>query len=90
MCAAIVFTAINIFGLKSAVVANRTDHTFSVDLTGVPEGTGLVSGDVQTLSLSVHNGSTTDYVYAFIRVSYNPDVYTITGPSWELVSEELG
>ena len=69
---------------------NRAGHTFSVDLTGVPEGTELVPGDVQGLEPSVHNGSTTDYIYAFVRVSFNPDVYEITDPSWELVSEEPG
>ena len=90
MCAVIAFAAINLFGSKSANVSNTPGHTFSVDLTGVPEGTELVPGDVQQLSPSVHNGSTTDYIYGFIRVSYNPDVYEITDPSWELVSEESG
>ena len=69
---------------------NKPGHTFEVDLTNVPEGTELVPGDVQSLSPSVHNGSTTDYIYGFIRVSYNPDVYAITDLSWELVSEEPG
>ena len=69
---------------------HRAGHTFSVDLTGVPEGTELVPGDVQQLSPSVHNGSTTDYIYSFVKVSFNPDVYEIVEPSWELVSEESG
>ena len=69
---------------------NTPGHTFEVDLTGVPEGTELVPGDVQSLSLAVHNGSTMDYIYAFVSISYNPDVYAITDPSWELVSEEGG
>lgn len=84
------YAAINLFGSKSADVANTPGHTFSVDLTGVPEGTELVPGDVQSLNPAIHNGSTTDYIYAFVSVSYNPDVYEITDPSWELVSEEDG
>lgn len=59
-------------------------------MTGVPEGTELVLGDVQSLSPAVHNGSTTDFIYSFISISYNPDVYEIVEPSWELVSEEDG
>jgi len=90
LCAVIAFAAINLFGSKSAEVDNRAGHTFSVDLTGVPEGTELVPGDVQQLSPSVHNGSTTDYIYSFVKVSFNPDVYEITEPSWELVSEKPG
>lgn len=90
LCAVAAFAAINLFGSKSANVNNTPGHTFSVDLTGVPEGTEMVPGDVQQLSPSVHNGSTTDYIYAFIRVSYNPDVYEIMDASWELVSEEPG
>ena len=88
--AVVAYAAINLFGSKSADVANTPGHTFSVDLTGVPEGTELVPGDVQTLSPAVHNGSTTDYIYAFVSVSYNPDVYEIVDSSWELVSEEDG
>ena len=88
--AVVAFAAINLFGSKSVDVGNTPGHTFSVDLTGVPEETELVPGDVQQLSPSVHNGSTTDYIYGFIRVSYNPDVYEITDPSWELVSEKPG
>ena len=84
------YAAINLFGSKSVDVANTPGHTFSVDLTGVPEGTELVPGDAQTLSPAVHNGSTTDYIYAFVSISYNPDVYEIMDPSWELVSEEEG
>lgn len=56
LCAVIAFAAINLFGSKSANVNNTPGHTFSVDLTGVPEGTELVPGDVQSLSPSVHNG----------------------------------
>ena len=88
--AVVAYAAINLFGSKSADVANTPGHTFSVDLTGVPEGTELVPGDVQSLNPAIHNGSTTDYIYAFVSVSYNPDVYEITDPSWELVSEEDG
>ena len=69
LCAVIAFAAINLFGSKSADVDNRPGHTFSVDLTGVPEGTELVPGDVQTLSPSVHNGSTTDYIYSFVKLA---------------------
>ena len=90
LCAAVAFAAINLFGSKSADVDNKPGHTFSVDLTGVPEGTELVPGDVQQLSPSVHNGSTTDYIYSFVKVSFNPDVYEIVDASWELVSEEPG
>ena len=90
LCAISVFAAINLFGSKSSDVNNTPGHTFEVDLTGVPEGTELVPGDVQSLSLAVHNGSTMDYIYAFVSISYNPDVYAITDPSWELVSEEGG
>ena len=90
LCAIAVFAAINLFGSKSADVSNKPGHTFEVDLTGVPEGTELVPGNVQSLSPSVHNGSTTDYIYAFVSISYNPDVYAITDPSWELVSDEVG
>ena len=82
--------AINLFRSKSSNVSNTPCHTFSVDLTGVPEGIELVHGDVQTLSPSVHNGSTTGYIYAFVSVSYNPDVYAITDPSWDLVLEIAG
>ena len=90
VCAAVAFAAINLFGSKSADVSNKPGHTFEVDLTGVPVGTELVPGDVQSLSPSVHNGSTTDYIYAFVSISYNPDVYAITDPTWELVSDEAG
>ena len=90
LCAVIAFAAINLFGSKSADVGNTRGHTFEVNLTGVPEGTELVPGDVQQLSPSVHNGSTTDYIYAFVKISYNPDVYEIVDPTWELVSEEAG
>lgn len=71
-------------------VDNRAGHTFSVDLTNVSEGTELVPGDVQQLSPSVHNGSMTDYIYSFVKVSFNPDVYQIMDANWELVSEEPG
>ena len=71
-------------------MSNTPGHTFSVDLTGVPEGTELVPEDVQQLSPSVHNGSTTDYIYSFVKVEYNPDVYEITEPSWEVVAESEG
>ncbi len=47
LCAVIAFAAINLFGSKSVDVDNKPGHTFSVDLTGVPEGTELVPGDVQ-------------------------------------------
>lgn len=90
LCAVVAFAAINLFGSKSVEVSNSPGHTFSVNLTGVPEGTELVSGDAQTLSPAVHNGSTTDYIYGFVKVSLNPDVYEIVDASWELVSEEPG
>ena len=90
LCAISVFAAINLFGSKSVEVDNRAGHTFSVDLTNVSEGTELVPGDVQQLSPSVHNGSTTDYTYAFVTVSYNPDVYEIVEPTRELVASSPG
>ena len=90
LCAVIAFAAINLFGSKSVDVSNTPGHTFSVDLTGVPEGTALVPGDVQGLSPAVHNGSTTDYIYSFVKISFNPEVYEIVEPSWEVVSEEPG
>ena len=90
LCAVIAFAAINLFGSKIVDVDNRAGHTFSADLTGVPEGTELIPGDVQELNPSLHNGSTTDYIYSFVKVSFNPDVYEIVEPSWELVSEEPG
>ena len=79
--AVVAFAAINLFGSKSADVSNKPGHTFSVNLTGVPEETELVPGDVQSLNPAVHNGNTTDYIYAFVSVSYNPDVYAITDSS---------
>ena len=45
---------------------------------------------MQQLSPSVHNGSTTDYIYSFVKVSFNPDVYEIVEPSWEVVTETPG
>ena len=90
LCAVVAFAAINLFGSKSVEASNSPGHTFSVNLTGVPEGKELVPGDVQTLSPAVHNGSTTDYIYGFVKVSFNPDVYEIVDASWELVSEREG
>ena len=48
------------------------------------------TAQAESLSPSVQNGSTTDYIYAFVSVSYNPDVYEIVDSSWELVSQEPG
>ena len=81
LCAVIAFVAINLFGSKSVDVDNNPGHTFSVDLIGVPEGTELVPGDVQSLTPSVHNGSTTDYIYSFVKFSFNPDAYEIADAS---------
>ena len=70
-------------------MANTLSHTLSVDLTVAPKGTELVPGDVQSLSPLVHNGSTTDYIYAFVNFSYKPDIYQIVNPSWEIVQRMM-